>query len=168
MRADRRFASARIRAIALCAFVALAGIASAGPHPGAANGLDAAAKAKLVGRHRLSLQWIGWDDLAAAGKLEIEERDGALRAEGEQLSRGENAGDFVRVSGKIVSATQDGFVFEGKIVTRVSHIAGGAECERDGRFTFKTKGSRKYWRLQEMDNPCDQATDYVDIYFRGI
>jgi len=50
----------------------------------------------------------------------------------------------------------------------IEYIAAGAECKREGRFTFKTKGGRKYWRLQEMDNPCDQATDYVDIYFRGV
>ena len=52
--------------------------------------------------------------------------------------------------------------------TRVSHIAGGAECRRHGTFHFATKVGRKYWRMQEMDNPCDDATDYVDIYFRGI
>ena len=34
--------------------------------------------------------------------------------------------------------------------------------------TFKTKAGRKYWRMQEMDNPCEAVTDYVDIYFRGI
>ncbi|MCC7249678.1 MAG: hypothetical protein IT473_13735 [Lysobacter sp.] len=168
MRIARRFAPAAVRAVAVCALVLSVGVASAGPRQGAANGLDAAAKAKLVGQHRLSLQWIGWDDLSATGKLKVEERDGVLRAEGEQLGRGESAGDFVRVSGKIVSAAKDGFVFEGQIITKVSHIAAGAECKREGRFTFKTKGGRKYWRLQEMDNPCDQATDYVDIYFRGI
>ncbi len=158
----------RLVPVVLCAFALFVGHAFAGPRQDAANGLDAAAKAKLVGEHRLTLQWIGWSDLSAAGKLKIEDRNGGLRAEGEQIGRGENAGDFVRVSGKIVSASKDGFVLEGKIVTRVSHIAAGAECKREGRFTFKTKGGRKYWRLQEMDNPCDQATDYVDIYFRGI
>ncbi|MBP6749924.1 MAG: hypothetical protein KA144_09820 [Xanthomonadaceae bacterium] len=158
----------RLAPVALCAFALFVGHASAGARQGVANGLDAAAKAKLVGKHRLTLQWIGWSDLSVAGKLKIEERNGVLRAEGEQTGRGENEGDLLRVSGKIVSASQDGFVFEGEIVTRVSHIAGGAECKREGRFAFKTKGGRKYWRLQEMDNPCDQATDYVDIYFRGI
>jgi hypothetical protein len=154
--------------VALCAFALFVGHATAGPRQTAANGLDAAAKAKLVGRHRLTLQWIGWSDLSTAGALTVEDRGGELRVSGEQIGRGDSEGDFVRVSGKIVSAANDGFVFEGKIVTRVSHIAGGAECERDGRFIFKTKGGRKYWRLQEMDNPCDSATDYVDVYFRGI
>ena len=58
------------------------------------------------------------------------------------------------------------FGFRGKIVTQVSHINGGAPCTRDGEFTFRATGSRKYWRLQQMDNPCDSVTDYVDVYFR--
>jgi hypothetical protein len=37
---------------------------------------------------------------------------------------------------------------------------------RQGDFTFKVTGKRKYWRMQEMDNPCDEATDYVDIYYK--
>jgi hypothetical protein len=32
--------------------------------------------------------------------------------------------------------------------------------------TFKITGKRKYWRMQQFDNPCDEAADYVDIYFR--
>lgn len=158
----------RLALVVLCAFAFFVGQASADERQSAANGLDAAAKARLVGEHRLTLQWIGWSDLSVAGKLKIEEHNGVLRAEGEQAGRGESEGDVLRVSGKVVSASKDGFVLEGVIVTKVSHIAGGAECKREGRFTFKTKGDRKYWRLQEMDNPCDSATDYVDIYFRGI
>jgi hypothetical protein len=39
---------------------------------------------------------------------------------------------------------------------------------RSGTFHFKATGKRRYWRMQEMDNPCDSVTDYVDVYFRGI
>ncbi len=134
----------------------------------AASGLDAAAKAKLVGEHRLTLQWLGWGDLSKAGKLIVKDEGKALSAEGEQIGDGENTGDYVRLSGKIVSATKDGFVFEGDIVTRVHHIANSEVCKRSGKFNFRTKSTRKYWRLQEMDNPCSTVTDYVDIYFRGI
>lgn len=168
MRTVFRLLPVALFAFGLSTFGVFADVATAGLRQATANGLDAAAKAKLVGRHRLTLQWIGWSDLSAAGTLTVEDRDGELHANGEQIGRGDSEGDFVRVSGKIVSVAHDSFVFEGKIVTRVRHIAGGAECERDGRFTFKTKGGRKYWRLQEMDNPCDSATDYVDVYFRGI
>jgi hypothetical protein len=66
----------------------------------------------------------------------------------------------------IVSIDARQFVFEGTITTTISHINGGKPCVRQGDFTFKITGKRKYWRMQEMDNPCDEATDYVDIYFR--
>lgn len=138
------------------------------PAPKAGNGLDAAARARLVGDHLLGLQWLGWGDLATAGTLVVRDRGKTLSASGQQRGRGENQGDFLKVEGTIVSATRDGFVFEGDIVTRVHHIAGGAECRRSGRFTFLAKGARKYWRMQEMTNPCDPVTDYVDVYFRGI
>ena len=104
----------------------------------------------------------------AAGKLVIEDRGDTLSLSGEQNGEGENTGDYLRLSGKIVSASRDGFVFVGDITTRVNHIADGAECKRSGTFTFRTKGARKYWRMQEMTNPCDPVTDYVDVYFRGI
>ena len=133
-----------------------------------ANGLDAAARARLVGEHLLTLQWLGWGDLSGAGKLVVEDAGDTLPMRGEQRGTGENADDYVRIDGRIVSASRDGFVFEGEILTRVHHIANGTECRRSGTFTFKATGKRRYWRLQEMDNPCDSATDYVDVYFRGI
>ncbi len=144
------------------------GIASAAPSVPTANGLDAAARARLVGEHLLTLQWLGFGDLSGAGRATVEDDGDTLPIKGEQRGTGENAGDFVRIDGRIVSATRDGFVFEGEIVTRVHHIANGEACRREGRFHFKATGKRRYWRLQEMDNPCDQATDYVDVYFRGI
>lgn len=132
------------------------------------NGLDAAARARLVGEHALTLQWLGWGDLSSAGKVVVDDQGDTLSLSGEHNGEGENVGDYLRLSGKIVSASKDGFVFVGDITTKVNHIADGAECKRSGSFTFKTKGARKYWRMQEMTNPCDPVTDYVDVYFRGI
>ena len=74
-----------------------------------------------------------------------------------------NAAD---VTGTIKSIDAKEFVFEGTIVTQVSHINGGAQCTREGEFTFKITGTRKYWRMMQMHNPCDPVTDYVDIYFK--
>lgn len=148
-----------------CLICGVFGNASAAP---ATHGLDAAARARLVGEHLLTLQWLGFGDLSGAGRATVEEGRDALSIRGEQRGTGENTGDFVRIDGRIVSATRDGFVFEGEIVTKVHHIAAGMECRRSGTFTFRATGKRRYWRMQEMDNPCDQATDYVDIYFRGI
>ncbi len=148
--------------------VFLAGFCSFSFAANPAKGLDAAAKARLVGDHALTLQWLGWGDLSRAGRLVIEDRGQTLSLSGEQNGEGENARDYLRLSGKIVSASRDGFVFVGDITTRVNHIADGVECKRSGTFTFKTKGGRKYWRMQEMTNPCDPVADYVDVYFRGI
>lgn len=122
---------------------------------------DARAKAMLLGRHRLSLQWISWDYFGAAT---VTERGGVLYLKGNQRQRG--GADYLTVDGRINSVDVKEFSFSGKIVTRISHINGGEPCVREGDFTFKITGKRKYWRLQEMDSPCDTATDYVDIFFR--
>jgi len=159
---DMRYANRFALGLLLAGFSCLSFAAPPG------NGLDAAARARLVGDHALTLQWLGWGDLSRAGKIVIEDRGDTLSVTGEQSGEGENLGDYLRLSGKIVSASKDGFVFVGDITTRVGHIANGAECKRSGTFTFKTKGARKYWRMQEMTNPCDPVTDYVDVYFRGI
>lgn len=124
---------------------------------------DKAAKIKLLGRHSFSLQWIGWDYLGSA--TVIERRGGALHIAGKQKSRKDT--DFVTIDGIITEVDQNQFKFDGKIITKVSYINGGKECERTGEMTFKITGKRKYWRLQEMLNPCTNVeTDYVDIYFR--
>jgi hypothetical protein len=122
---------------------------------------DQAAAKMLLGRHKLSLQWISWDYFGAAT---VKQARGIYSLKGEQRGRGNK--DYLTIEGMIVSIDKNQFVLEGDIVTRVSHINGGKPCTRHGDFTFKITGKRKYWRMQEMDNPCDEATDYVDIYFR--
>ncbi len=162
------FIALALSSLLVVATPAFAGSSTAPSAQKAANGLDAAARARLVGDHMLTLQWLGWGDLSGAGRLVVEDAGDTLPMRGEQRGTGENADDYVRIDGRIVAASRDGFVFEGEILTRVHHIANGTECRRSGRFTFKATGKRRYWRLQEMDNPCDSATDYVDVYFRGI
>lgn len=115
----------------------------------------------LLGRHKLSLQWISWDYYGTANVVNTK---GVYRLKGEQKGRGNS--DLLTVEGVITSIDAKEFVFEGKIVTQVSHINGGEPCVREGTFTFRITGKRKYWRMQQIDNPCDQAADYVDIYFR--
>ena len=122
---------------------------------------DANARAMLVGRHKLSLQWISWDYFGTAS---VVNRGGVLYLTGEQKSRKDS--DFVKIDGVITSIDEKEFKFDGTITTQISHIASGEPCERTGEMTFRITGKRKYWRLQEMDNPCDGVTDYVDIYFR--
>ncbi|MBK8464677.1 MAG: hypothetical protein IPL32_02495 [Chloracidobacterium sp.] len=128
---------------------------------------DKAAAQKLLGKHRLSLQWISWDYFGAAtvtNKKCSSGVKGCYRINGEQKGRGNS--DYLKINGAISSIDSKQFRFNGTIETRISHINGGSPCVRSGEFTFKITGKRKYWRLAEMDNPCDPVTDYVDIYFR--
>jgi hypothetical protein len=122
-----------------------------------------AAANMLVGRHRLSLQWVSWDYFGVAT---VTNRRGVYSIKGEQKGRGRGNTDFVKIDGRITSIDVKEFAFTGTIITQISHINGGKPCTRDGEFTFKITGKRRYWRLQQMDNPCDPVTDYVDIYFR--
>ena len=122
---------------------------------------DAAAAKMLLGTHKLSLQWISWDYF---GTATITNKAAVYSIKGSQKSRSNS--DFLTIEGMIVSIDAKQFVFEGTITMQVFHINGGKPCTRQGDFTFKITGKRKYWRMQEMENPCDEATDYVDIYFR--
>lgn len=123
---------------------------------------DARAKAMLLGKHKLSLQWISWDYFGTAN---VTQKGGVFYLKGEQKSRGETA-DYVKVNGTITMIDKTSFTFNGTILTRISHINSGNECKREGEMTFRITGKRKYWRLLEMDNPCDGVADYVDIFFR--
>lgn len=122
---------------------------------------DADAKKMLLGKHLLSLQWISWDYF---GTTNITNKAGVLYLKGEQKQHG--GSDFVKIDGTITSIDKKEFKFEGTIVTQISYINGGKPCTRLGEINFAITGKRKYWRLQEMTNPCDEAVDYVDIYFR--
>jgi hypothetical protein len=122
---------------------------------------DQTAKQMLLGQHRFSLQWISWDYF---GKVNVTESKGTLLIKGEQKGRGNT--DYLTLDGIITMVDQKEFAFKGTIVTQVSHINNGEPCKREGEMTFKITGSRKYWRLQEMDNPCEGVVDYVDVFFR--
>ncbi len=115
----------------------------------------------LEGTHPLTLQWVSWDQ---AGTAEVT-RDGALLV---LRGRQELKGDYVRVEGVLERVDGRSFVLVGKVETRVSHIAGGKVCHRRGRFTFRLTGTRRYWRMKEMTNPCDGVTDYVDLHLRAV
>lgn len=122
---------------------------------------DASAKKMLLGKHLFSLQWISWDYF---GTAMITEKKGVMYLNGEQKQRGGT--DFLKIDGKIISVDKKEFVFDGTIITQISHINNGESCTRSGELTFAATGKRKYWRLQAIDNPCDEVADYVDIYFR--
>jgi hypothetical protein len=122
---------------------------------------DQNAKQMLLGQHRFSLQWISWDYF---GKANITESKGTLFIKGEQKGRGNT--DYLTLDGIITMVDAKEFAFKGTIVTQVSHINNGQPCKREGEMTFRITGNRKYWRLKEMDNPCEEVVDYVDVFFR--
>ncbi|HCR48297.1 MAG TPA: hypothetical protein DIW24_01625 [Bacteroidetes bacterium] len=119
-------------------------------------------KAKLIGNRKMSLQWVSHDYF---GTAKVTNEMGTLKIRGEHRSR--TTDDYVTINGAVlqmVNARE--FKFKGQIVTKTSYINGGVPCVKDGVFTFKATGTRKYWRLQEMEN-CEgnNVVDYVDIYF---
>jgi hypothetical protein len=117
---------------------------------------------KLVGDHKLNLQWIGSENWVEFGNLQAVNLRGMILIRGEQIK----GDDYLQIDGKILSIEDKQFVFQGSIVTRVSHINNGEVCKRNGEMVFKITENRKYWRLQQMKNPCDPITDYVDIFMR--
>lgn len=123
---------------------------------------DLSPKAKLLGKHMLSLQWILFDNLPY-GTATVSEKDGVMSIHGEQKGK---SGDYLKIDGVVSDVKPTSFAFDGKILTKITHINKGAECVREGKMTFAAKGNRKYWRMQEMKNPCDGVTDYVDVYFK--
>ena len=122
---------------------------------------DAKARNALIGKHKLSLQWISWDYF---GTATVTQKKGVFYLKGSQL--GQQSDDYLKIDGKITEISAREFKFDGKIAIKISHNNNGNECLREGEMTFKITGKRKYWRLVEMDNPCEGITDYVDIYFR--
>ncbi|HKO99658.1 MAG TPA: hypothetical protein VJU86_21955 [Pyrinomonadaceae bacterium] len=123
---------------------------------------DAAAGQQLIGRHKFQLHWISWGKWKDLADLSVTNRGGVYFIKARQ-AKGE---DYVEIDGRVVSADAKEFTFNGKIVTRVSYKNEGKPCLREGVMTFKIVGKRKYWRLQEMQSPCDETTDYVDIFLR--
>ncbi len=122
---------------------------------------SAAAKTLLLGKHKLSLQWISWDYFGAAT---VTDNGGIFRLKGEQKSREDS--DYLKIDGTVTRIDAKEFTFNGEITMQISHINNGEPCTRTGEMTFRITGKRKYWRLQEMKSPCDVTTDYVDIYFK--
>lgn len=122
---------------------------------------DRASARMLLGNHLFSLQWISWDHFGSAA---VTNKRGVYSIKGTQKGRSNT--DFMTIKGNIMKIDAKEFTFSGTIVTQVSHLNSGEPCTREGEFTFKITGKRKYWRLMQMDNPCDDVVDYIDIYFR--
>jgi hypothetical protein len=116
----------------------------------------------VLGKHALTLQWLGFGDLRTAGTATVVAKDGHWRLTGEQKAKE----GFVTLDGEVVAITKTSFDFQGKVVTQAAGNNKDQPCSREGRYTFLRKPGKKYWRMQPIDNPCDQIADYIDIYQR--
>lgn len=123
---------------------------------------DPVAAAQLLGKHKFQLHWISWGKWKDLGDLTVINRQGTFGFKARQAK----GGDYVEIEGTVLRVEAKEFVFQGRIVTRVSYKAEGKPCERNGEMTFRMTGKRRYWRLVEMQSPCDETTDYVDIFLR--
>jgi hypothetical protein len=124
---------------------------------------DQKAAKQLLGKHALTLQWIGTaGHLKDAGSAEVKQENGEWRLSG----RNDAKEGFVSLDGIVTKIDKTTFTFKGKIVTKVEFIFEGKECPREGEWTFERKGSRKYWRMYPIDNPCEAVADYIDIFLR--
>ena len=147
----------------LLASTCSAALAMDDPVP-ASRPLDSYAISQLVGEHKLGVQWIGSHDLQHAGSVQIDRAGQVLTVHGRQV-----LGDKrLDIAGHITGVIDDGFVFHGVVTLQGEHEDGMPACVRSGPMHFTTRGIRQYWRLQQMTNPCNGYTDYVDIYFLGI
>ncbi|MFT5861215.1 MAG: hypothetical protein ACI865_003337 [Flavobacteriaceae bacterium] len=114
----------------------------------------------ILGKHNFSLQWIE----GGMGSVEFTDKGGAIMVRGKQLSE-EYEGDFIEIEASLISADEKKLVMEG-IIAISSHIINNGElCLREGTFTFIVTNGRKYWRLADVQNPCDEVSDYIDIFF---
>jgi hypothetical protein len=115
----------------------------------------------LIGQHGITLQWISWD---FRGVVKVTEEDKIFKIKGEQKSK-DSKGDYVGIEGTLEAISDRELKFVGKITTKVHYNNGGSPCEKEGVYTFKRTGTRKYFRLQEMQNCDGVVVDYVDLYF---
>ena len=127
---------------------------------------------KVLGKHMLSLQWLSWKYF---GYVNITKQpDGTITCRGEQLARNckdadndcKTNDDYIKLDGVIDIVDASHLIFVGEIRQKIYHINNGEEVLRKGTFNFVATGNRKYWRMQEMENPVDECVDYIDIYFK--
>lgn len=114
------------------------------------------------GTHKLTLQWIAFTSKDAGLATVIRTANGSFTIRGGQTNGGQG---FVSIDGTLKELSPTELLFTGEIDTRCSYINAGKVCRKNGTFHFRTKGARKFWRLQEMKNCDGESVDYVDLYF---
>lgn len=113
----------------------------------------------LLGEHQFGVQFI-WDGY---GSAEITKDDeGALHIKGEQYSNTKE--EYVLLNGVITVIDERNFKIKGNLKLFTEGCCGLLDREVD--YTFRKTGNRKYWRLKERNDLCDQYTCayYLDIF----
>ena len=116
----------------------------------------------ILGKHMCSLQWISWKQFDSV-TVSQDSDSGIVYVKGGQKSKTNS--DYLEIDGTLTVINPLHLRFEGEITTCVYHINDGKPVKRKGTYNFTVAGQRRYWRMQEMNNPADNCCDYVDIYF---
>ena len=116
----------------------------------------------ILGKHMCSLQWISWKQFGSV-TISQDSDTGIVFIKGGQKSKTNS--DYLEIDGTLTVINPLHLRFEGEITTCVYHINDGKPVKRKGTYNFTVAGQRRYWRMQEMNNPADNCCDYVDIYF---
>ncbi|WP_395614279.1 hypothetical protein [Allosphingosinicella sp.] len=121
---------------------------------------DRAALARLRRNSGITLQWISFHQ-GGRGHVTVTERNGLIHLRGSQ-TQNDSAGR-VDLDGDVLAIGPRSFTFRGRISIENAPDP-DRECLRDGTYEFRATGTRRYWRLQNIE-ACDGLADYVDIYY---
>lgn len=149
----------RIAVLALAGLVFSAPVVSA-RMVGETEVTNEAALKRLKANKGVTLQWL-WG--AKAGKLQVSESAAGVTLQGGQ---GPHEGDELEIDGVVLKLEERIFTFRGRIVIVDNET--NSPCVREGEYTFRITGARKFWRLKEQIAGCEgraDLTDYVDIRF---
>jgi hypothetical protein len=142
-------------------FVLAAALTPAGARSlGQSQIVSEAALAKLKANKGVTLQWL-WD--AKPGPFTVTETPDGLMVSGRQ---GPHNGDELVITGAITRIEARTFWFKGRIVITDNETS--APCVREGTYTFRIIGVRRFWRMKENAANCAgraDLADYVDIRF---
>lgn len=127
---------------------------------GATEIVNEAALTRLKTNKGVTLQWL-WG--AKPGALTVTETSEGVRLKGGQ---GPHEGDELTIDGVVTRIEAKNFWFKGRIVIVDNETT--EPCVREGTFTFRIVGARKFWRMKEQIAGCPgraDLTDYVDVRF---
>jgi hypothetical protein len=149
-----------LRIAALILVLILAANPTAARTLGQTDIANEAALTKLKNNKGVTLQWL-WG--AAPGQLRVTETADGVTVSGTQ---GPHQGDQLVIEGVVTRIEARKFWFKGRIAITDNETT--QVCVREGVYTFRITGNRRYWRLKEQEARCPgraDLTDYVDVRF---